>query len=361
MNWEKEGRLDRFRYVRVSWPDMAEVSQLGGVTGATVTENSLSSLKASGTLSFSEGLDIGDDLVRIYSDSELDGERATVCHATLFATTPQSDWSGIARSGTADLYSVLWLLQQNRVVETFTAEAGANAVATAEALARENGLNVVATASDACVNTAHTWDAGTTHLEIVNWLLGFAGYASADVDAYGNVLMRPYVDPASKQPSATFSDTLDSVSAPGFSHELDAYEVPNRVTVVCSNAGSEPMVAHAVNDDPENPYSTVARGKSLVRVETVSDIADQAALQKKADELLRSSTSVVETVEVSHSYQPFSVGDAVYLDYVKAGYRKKLVSVSREMRMVPGIRCRTKARRYVNLLFKEAGTWTTRS
>ena len=97
MNWTKEGRLDRFRYVRVSWPDMAELGEIGNVTGATVTENSLAELKASGSLEYVGPLDIGDDLVRIYSDSKLDGEQETVCHATFFATTPQTDWSGAVR------------------------------------------------------------------------------------------------------------------------------------------------------------------------------------------------------------------------------------------------------------------------
>lgn len=352
MNWMREGRLDRFRYVRVSWPDMAELGEMGNVTGATVTENSLAELKTSGSLEYVGPLDLGDDLVRIYSDSELDGEQETVCHATLFATTPQTDWSGAVRSGKADMYSVLWVLQQNRISETFTAEEGTNAVALAKSLAEGygNNLTVVATASDACVNAAHTWDSGTTHLEIVNWLLSFAGYESAGVDAYGNVRMVPYEEPSGKAAAALFSDTQDSVSEPGFAHELDVYEVPNKVTVICSNANSDPMAADAWNNDPESPYSTVVRNKVLSRVERVSDIADRAALEAKAKEILLSGMSVVETVEICHSYQPFKVGDAVMVDYSRAGYRRKLVSVSCEKRMVPGIRCKTKARRFVNLM-----------
>lgn len=355
MRWTQEGRLDKFRYVRVRWPDMSEVGEIANITGATIEESSLTSLKTSGTLDYVGDFDLGDDLVRIYSDSELDGESETICHGTFLATTPSSTWSGVTRSGQADMYSVLWILQQNKTTETYTVEAGANAVALATELARGNGnnLKVVASTATSCVSTPHTWDAGTSYLEIINWLLDFAGFSSAGIDAYGNVRMVPYVEPADKSPVATFSDTQDSVSEPGFTHEFDAFEVPNKVTVVCSNAGSEPMVAHAVNDDPENPYSTAARRKLIVRVETVSDIADQQALEAKAKELLRSGMSIVESVEIGHSYQPFEVGDAIEVDYSKAGYTKKLVTVSRVKQMIPGIRCKTKARRYVNLALGE--------
>lgn len=352
MNWTKEGRLDRFRYVRVKWPQMTEVGQIEGITSASITESSLSTLKASGTFDYVMPVDIGDDLVRIYSDSTLGEQTATICHGTFFATTPVSLMSARTKSGTADMYSVLWVLQQNKVEQTYTVEAGSNAVSLAANLARGNGNNlpVIATASNAKVNTSHTWDAGTTYLEIVNWLLEFAGYSSAAVDAYGNVLMAPYVEPSDKAASAVFSDTQDSVSAPEFTHEFDTYEVPNKVTLICSNAENAPMVAHAVNNDPENPYSIVSRKKTLVRVETITDIASQEALEQKAKELLHSSMSVVEAIEISHSYQPFQVGDAIEVDYTKSGYTKKLASVSREMEMVPGIRCTTRARRFVSLL-----------
>lgn len=354
MNWLKDGRLDRFRYVRVTWPEMAEVGQVPGILSSTITENSMTSLKVSGSLDYVGSVDVGDDLLRVYSDSELDGEKETVCHGTFFVTTPGSDWSGATRSGSADMYSVLWVLQQNKITETYTVPIGAEAVTLAANLARGfgNSLNVVATASAKTVNTDHTWDAGTTYLEIINWLLDFAGYNSADVDAYGNVLMTPYVEPANKAATVMFSDTKDSASEPSFSHEFDTFEIPNKVVCICSNADNEPMTAEAVNADPESPYSTVARKKHIVRVEQVSDIADQAALDAKARELLLSAMSVVESIEIRHSFQPFRVGDAVLMDYAKAGYVKKLVTISREKQMIPGIRCKTKARRFVNLFLE---------
>lgn len=351
MNWLSAGRIDSFRYVRVLWPSMVEAGEIDGITGCKVSENSLSSLKVKGELSYAWDPRIEDDLVRVYSDSELDGETETVCHATLFLTTPKTTHSPMSSPGTGSMFSVLWILQQNKISETLTVDVGMNLVAYAASLARGygNNLRVVDTPSVAVSTTMHTWDAGTDYLEIINDLLEIAGYGSATVDAYGNVVMAPYVDPASRAVAVTFSDTEDSVSAPSFEAELDTYEVPNVVCATCSNATTEPIKAIVENDDPESPYSTVSRRKRIVRYETVSDIADEAALYAKAKELLMTGLSQVETVPIAHSYQPFEIGDAIMFDYRRSGYIKKMAAVSRDTEMVPGMRCETRARRFANL------------
>ncbi len=350
IDWTLSGRTTSMRYVRVSWPDMGELGEIKGVTGCTIEENSLSALKVSGTLDYADMDDIGDDMIRIYSDSEAGGKRETVCHATLFATTPESTWSGESRTGAADMYSVLWVMQQGGPEGTYTVEAGQNAVSVAAKIARDCNLAVVATASDKTVATSHTWDDGASWLEIANWLLDFAGFGSATVDAFGNVIMAPYVDPGEKAVAWTFSDTVSGVSDSEISHEYDTYCVPNVVRAVCSNADGDPMVAVAINDDPENPYSTVRRKKRIVRTETLSDIADQAALEAKARELLLSGMSVVEKIEIGHSWACFNIGDAVQIDYWKSGKVMKMAAVARTCKMTPDLDCTTTVRRFVNLL-----------
>lgn len=350
IDWIRGGRTTKFRYVRVSWPDMAELSQIEGVTGCSVDENALTALKVSGTLDYANMEDIGDDLIRIYSISESAGETETVCHATLFATTPSSTWSGESRTGTADMYSTLWILQQASPEGTYTVNEGANAVDVAAQIARDHNLKVVVTPADKTVSTSHSWDENESFLDIVNWLLDFAGYGSANVDAYGNIIMAPYVEPGSKAVAWTFSDTHDGVSDAEISHEYDIYNVPNVVRVVCSNADGEPMVAVATNADPENPYSTVRRKKRIVRTETVSDIESQAALDAKAEELLLSGMTVVEKIGVKHVWVPIEVSDAVQIDYQESDKVMKMAVVSRKTNMTPDLDCTTTTRRFVNLL-----------
>lgn len=351
IDWTKGGRTTSFRYVRVAWPTMEELGEIEGVVGCTIEENDLTSLKVTGSLEYVDLIDLGDDLVRIYSDSEVAGERETVCHATLFVSTPTSTIIGEVRTGTADMYSSLLALQQASPDQTYTADVGANPVSLAKQIAEDCGLRVIYTPSGYTLSTSHSFDEESDNwLEIVNYLLDVAGYSSVSVDAYGNVIMAPYVDLSNKTPACKMSDTDDDVTAGEFNHEIDTYDVPNVVKVTCSNADGDPLVAIATNNDPENPYSTVARKKRIVRSEMVSEIEGQAAIDAKAKELLRSSMLVVERVEIDHAWKPFSVGDAIDFDYRKSDMVMRLATVKRTTKMTPDIACTTTARRFVNLL-----------
>lgn len=351
IDWAHGGRTTAFRYVRVAWPTMDELGEIEGVTGCEIEENDLTSLKVTGSLEYANLDDLGDDMVRIYSDSEVAGERETVCHGTLFVSTPSSTVTGEVRTGTADMYSALLAMQQTSPDQTYTADAGSNPVSLAQKLAENCGLKVVATPSGYTLSTSHSFDEESdSWLDIANYLLDVAGYTSVAVDSFGNAIMAPYVDLSSKTPACKMSDTEDDVTAGEFDHELDTYDVPNVVKVTCSNADDTPLVSIATNADPENPYSTVSRKKRIVRTETVSEIEGQAALDAKAAELLKSSMLVVEKIEIEHAWKPFRVGDAIDFDYRKSDMRVRLATVKRSTKMTPDIACTTTARRFVNLL-----------
>ena len=64
----------------------------------------------------------------------------------------------------------------------------------AEQLVRECGLLTDATPSSYNMSEDHTFDSGTTYLEMVNWILETAGYTNAYPDANGIIQMRPYAE-----------------------------------------------------------------------------------------------------------------------------------------------------------------------
>ncbi len=190
-------------------------------------------------------------------------------------------------------------------------------------------------------------DKDTSKLDAVNWLLDFAGFASAGCDGYGTVLMQPYQDPSLRLPVLALEDDGACIFRSGVVREYDTFDVPNVVVVVCSNAQAGSMTAKAVNDDPQSAFSTVARGREIVRKETVSDIASQEALQAKAEALLAAKTSMVEGFEITHAFVPLEMGDVCSLTYRKAGvHRDDLVAVRQSLKLKPGMECTTRFRRF---------------
>ncbi len=351
MDWFSSSRRhDVFRYMRVDWTSRKEVEELDGITGGEIERNDLTSIKSSGSLNYVKEPDVGRDFLRIYSDSyqPQTGERLSIAHGTYLVSTPSSTFRGAIEEGTADLYSVLQILAEDAVETVLSLPAGTVAVSAAAQLITGANLPVVASASAASLNADAIWDAGATKLEIVNWLMDFAGFSSAQVDGYGNVRLVPYSDPTNKTPTFSFADDDNCVFKSGIVREYDIFNTANVITVTCSNSETGDMSATSINDDPLSAFSTVSRGRRIVRCETVSDIDNQSALQAKADALLVSETAAVESFEIEHVFIPLDMGDVITLDYRAAGLnRSGLASVRQTMQLRPGMECKTRFRRFV--------------
>ena len=316
MNWFSSGRVDTFRFVRVRWGTWTETEELEGIIGGTLERNDSTAIKASGSLDYILEPALGSDLVRVYSDSYYPptGERTSIAQGTYLASTPSSTYRGAIEEGTADLYGVLHVLAEDSFAEPLVVPAGTRAVDKAAEIVREAGLPVVASESPATLGSPAVFDdKDTSKLDAVNWLLDFAGFASAGCDGYGTVLMQPYQDPSLRLPVLALEDDGACIFRSGVVREYDTFDVPNVVVVVCSNAQAGSMTAKAVNDDPQSAFSTVARGREIVRKETVSDIASQEALQAKAEALLAAKTSMVEGFEITHAFVPLEMGDVCSL------------------------------------------------
>lgn len=352
MDWHASGRTDVFRYYRVSWPDFQEVEEVSSrVSDVTVEENSLSQLKASGTATIRGGWDGVDDMLRVYSVSSYAGDVETVCHGTFVvsASTDDAVGAGDARSK-ASLYSTLQVLKGEALAESVVVERGVDPVARAAGLCSERLLPVQAAAYGRGLEAPVAMDAGDTVLDLVNALLSAAGYESACVNSYGWVVMRPYADPSGKSPVAVFGESGGSaVVSPSWQRSRSSTTVYNLVTFVGSGEDGAPVVASAANDDPNSRWSRVSRRKTVSYFEEVSEAVTPSQLQAKARAKLRESTTSVETVRLTHNWEPYDVGDAVSLDFPRDGAVGTYYSKSRKTSMRPGMPCTAEVRRMASL------------
>jgi hypothetical protein len=363
MDWHSSGRIDAFEYTRVdknTFEDKEIITVLEN--GGQIDRNALTPLKVSATVPFFEWLDVGNDYLRIYSISTLFGETVRIAHGTFLVSVPSSTlsdsrneykdetgeiYSVPLRRGTANLYSLLLLLQEQKLREPLTIYAGTQTVLKAFEIITDAGLNVIADGSLTGLQKNASFDTGTTYLEIVNWLLDYAGFNSANVDGYGNIILKRYQDPSSLSPVVVFSDTDPKCTfAPDVLHEFDIFSVPNQVILTVSNADTV-MNSIATNDDPNSRYSTVSRGRIIAHTETIDDIESQAALDAKAQQILISLTSAVESVIVKHPYEPFEMLDGALLNYSKAEVTVSGSIPSSKTILKISMPCETRVRRFV--------------
>jgi len=226
-----------------------------------------------------------------------------------------------------------------------------------EQLLSSSGINTVVTTPNSAAFTEprEDWPAGTPFLTIVNALLAEINYKPLFFDENGTAVLEPASIPEAAQIRHTLDDAdPDTLVVLPITRTNDIFSAPNKFIVFCANPEkSENMVAVAVNDNPQSPISTVRRGREIVSVSTVDNIASQAALQEYAERLRNDSLLTGETVTISTGLMPgWGVGDAVamhqrprtWVEYTKRGKRIvtdpgfNAIGVSRsyDMELTPG-------------------------
>lgn len=313
MDYTSSVLMHTLRAVRVDRDTMSETATIETIQpGGTLDYNDLTTLKVTGNLPYTDSLDIGNDFLRIWLDTEemATGELESLALGTFLVSTPTTTLSSSRAYGTADLYSVLQLLIGGTFRDFAAIPDGTRAVDYAAGIVRSAGLPVVAVASSAALSVPMVIKPGTSRIEVVNDLLRIAGYDTAEVDGYGNVLLSPYSDPTGTHPVAVLDTGLRSVLLPEAEHDMDDFDVPNVIVAVVDNDAVH-MRAVAVNDDPANRFSTASKRMEITERVEVSDISSKKALQDYADSVLQSKTTAVESIHVSHAFIPYNTGDTV--------------------------------------------------
>ena len=258
---------------------------------------------------------------------DANGVAESVALATMHAAVSAVEYSEATQKASLILYSALLTLQQACLEESLTIPAGTVAVTAARERCEDLGLEVVASASTVELTQDASFNAGDSDLKVVNHLLGLANFWSVRPDGYGRLLMHLYQAPSQRQPVWTFEAGPSAVFEPAVGVQADTFNVPNKCVLTCSNSEGT-FSGSYTNDDPESPYSTVCRGRTIALPESVTDAVDEADLDAKAERRLREATGIADTITVTHAYVPATIGDVVRVVWPKHGldYRASIQS-----------------------------------
>lgn len=347
-------RREWFRFRRVTWPGFQEAEDYGMFTGGTVSLSALSEMRAQGSLDFSgEYLPDEHDLVRIYYGFEdEEGKSGEFAIGTFFLNVGDPTYEGRMVSGSVDLESVLRVPLKGKYGRYYTVKAGENAVAKAVQIIESLGLKTNKPESSYTLSKDVVYEPDDCWMDIVNDLLGMAGYASAWPDAYGIVQMAPYVEPTAREPVWEFADDERSIMLPEVVVTDNAEDTVNAVRLVFTSE-EENIWAAAVNNDRNSESSIASKGYEVTYSETVNELsgetADQrlACLKQKAQTMLVDKSAGVEHVKWSHPWVPLIPNDSVTVDYLTAGLNWRGAVVSQEIQVGDHCEVESDARRFV--------------
>ncbi len=217
-----------------------------------------------------------------------------------------------------EAYDRCWRVRDLYTENILSLAAGTNYITAVKQLLTAAGIaTVIETPTTATLTEIREdWDIGESYLTIINELLSEINYKPLYFNEQGAAVLEPVVTPSAENVQHTFdANNVLSLMLPETERATDIYSAPNVFLCICSNPDkSGSMTATAVNDNPQSPLSVQRRGRRIMRVENVDNIASQSELNDYANRLRNDSLFTGETISVSTALFPnFGVDDVVAL------------------------------------------------
>ena len=328
INWS-ESMKQSFEYYEVDPVTWKDKKQLDMVKSCTVNRDDNSDTLGSATLDIDNTL--GECYVRAYLIINQNGNNFKIVLGTFLVQTPSSSYDGKTRKVSMDAYTPLLELKENPPPLGYSLLKGENIMHQAYLIIRDNcRAPVIETTSDKTLHDNFVSDTNDDYSDttgkfnealekLIKWNKE-ANY-KLHLDEEGKILFAPIQKIDQLQPIFTFNDDNSSILYPEIAMQHDLYGIPNVVEVVCST-GTKEYTARVVNDDPNSLTSTINRGREILYRDTNPNLVGfptEDQIDEYAKLLLEKLSSVEYEITYTHGYCPVRVGDAVRLNYKKAG------------------------------------------
>lgn len=282
-------------------PQMELIGPVRNITGGSITRNALSALRECASIDYGPDSNIRD--VRFVEVALIaDGVRERL--GTFVVSTPSRSLSELGTSGTAECYSVLKLLEQDSPIATYSLASGADVGAAIAYICSTHGIGCVVDGGPYEIFGDFAADPKGSYLDIVSTLCDSCGL-SFGVTKDGRVRVTKYREPSEKGVRNVYGpDSM--VLIPEATDELDDFDVPNRVKVVCST--EDGCIIGIAENASGNRFSHDQRGMWVTSVYEADNLEDADAADEYAKRML-DSQSAVDSVTVMHLYDGADIGD----------------------------------------------------
>jgi hypothetical protein len=146
------------------------------------------------------------------------------------------------------------------------------------------------------------FDDQTTWMTIVNDLLSAIGYQGIWSDWNGQLRIQPYQTPSDRAIEWVY-ETSDTTSMLGTDRQLtrDFFDAPNRWVIYRANSTEDAAPVpgdgmYVYVNDSDGDTSVAARGRVITRIESI-DVADQASLVSRAQQIIDDDLHILATVD----------------------------------------------------------------
>jgi len=224
------------------------------------------------------------------------------------------------------------ILQQTKTEDRLFFAAGTTYLSAVSSLLTGAGVQSVISdqLTDALQTDREDWEIGTDYLQIINAMLAEINYSPIWFDLNGAARLHKYRVPSGESVDIAYTSGVSNIKSECTS-ELDVYNAPNVFMAIMDNPDyDEVIIKTAENNNLASALSIPRRGRRILRVERVDNIASADALQDYANNLCLKAMQTTETIQFETDLNPVhTVGNIVGLDheYIKGVYEERYWSM----------------------------------
>ena len=237
-----------------------------------------------------------------------------------------------------DCYDYSTILREDKIRKRLFIASGSNYVREVRNLINGAGIKKINIETSVLMARENIeFEIGTSKLEVINALLTAINYEPLHFNGNGYAVSRRYVEPVHRRTEHSYRTDDKSLIKAGAKQSLDMYNVPNIFVRYTDDPDGEELRSEYVNDSAGSKISTVNRGRNVVDIESVDDIADQETLDALVRRIAIEKSQTYDTITIPTGLMPHhEYRDCIFVNETTLGVGNKYIEYAWEMELSVG-------------------------
>lgn len=303
---------------------------------------------ASLTLVESGDIDFASDRIRPYMILKTKTGKLTYPLGIFLMSSPTREPYGGAIKRSIECYDKTQILEDDKFDTRYVVQKNTAYTAAVAGIISTTGITQTdITHSNLETVTDIEFPIGTSKLSACNTLLAAINYHPLHANSFGQICVKPYVLPGERPVEMSYNTDRNSIVCSGAQEELDLFSIPNKIVRYLENAERQYLISSIQDDNPNSKLSTVSRGRVIVDIAAVSDVANQSALDSMVAKLLAERQTYQTVTFESLNMPNHEYADCLYIDNREINVNGKYIETAWEMNLTIGGRMRHMCRKAV--------------
>ncbi len=300
----------KFRYDLLNKDDIKIGELIAKDSGNTIDYNSNAQIKRIGRFLFKENelseIDWLNDRVRPVFLIKVKENWLEYPQGVFLITSPTRRIENNSIWRSVEAYDGSLILHEDLFVDRFFIAAGSKYTDVINNILNSAGIwKTNISQSDLIISNSKEFEIGTSKLDVINKLLSEINYESLHVDSNGIFRSSVYQIPSKKNVEHIYKVDKNSVIHDGMEDRIDLFKVPNKWVTYVSNPENESLVSIFENNIETSMTSIPSRGRTIVDIKSINDIADQDTLDNYNIRRANESTMVINKLVFESAIMPF--------------------------------------------------------